>query len=64
VRFIGGGQYRAAAAPNPVWKGGRDLRWTGHANRPETRVFHRGPQPEEEISTAVDEAVEYFGKGL
>jgi hypothetical protein len=33
-------------------------------NRPETRPFDcRGPSGEE-ISTAVDEAVEYFRKGL
>jgi hypothetical protein len=33
-------------------------------NRPETRPFDRRAPAGEEISTAVDEAVEYFRKGL
>jgi hypothetical protein len=33
-------------------------------NRPETPAFHSGGSSEEEFSTAVDEAVEYFGKPL
>jgi hypothetical protein len=47
-----------------VWKDVRTTSPTTDTKRPETRAFHRGRASEEEISTAVDEAVEYFGKVL
>jgi len=47
-----------------VWKCSAAARAAGDTNSPETGAFHRGACSEEEISTAVDEAVEYFIKYL
>jgi hypothetical protein len=64
VRFIGGGQYRAAATSDRVWKCAGTTAPPEGGKLPETETFHRPSGPEEEISTAVDEAVEYLGKAL
>jgi hypothetical protein len=47
-----------------VWKCARPARCRGATNHPETRRFHAERRPEEEFSTAVEEPVEYFKKGL
>jgi hypothetical protein len=47
-----------------VWKCSPVAQAACGINRPETPAFHRVPPPAEEISTAVDEPVEYFGKCL
>jgi hypothetical protein len=64
VRFIGGGQYRAAAASGRVWKCAGPAASSRCTKRPETDAFRLPAVAEEEISTAVEEAVEYFGKAL
>jgi hypothetical protein len=64
VRFIGGGQYRAEAAFGRVWKCAPGTPRRPDENRPETTAFRRAGSEGEEISTAVDEPVEYSNKRL
>jgi hypothetical protein len=47
-----------------VWKCAEPPSAFTGINRPETPAFHPGGSSEEEFSTAVEEAAEYFGKPL
>jgi hypothetical protein len=47
-----------------VWKCAEPRSALAGTNHPETPAFHSGGSSEEEFSTAVEEAAEYFGKPL